>query len=179
MLLGDDSTTASAPALSGVNPSAVTKNYVSVNTAVCTVDSSTGLVTEVEAGICEIDLTLSKDATYNNNVHRYSFFVDISADEFERRYFFSGMNHGIGSNLRLNVYDVNGDGNEDLIMGSSSGTVHYFETGSNGGFNRKTGDDNPFDGINIGTASSPAINDNGHLFIGYLDGSVIYTNCLL
>ena len=119
LLLGDDSTTASAPALSGLNPTDATKNYVSVNTAVCTVDSSTGLVTEVEAGICEIDLTLSKDATYNNNVHRYSFFVNITADEFERRYFFSGMSWELGSYLKIFSYDVDGDGDDDLVVGNS------------------------------------------------------------
>ena len=60
----------------------------------------------------------------------------------------------------------------------ADGTLNYLEKGS-GGFNWKTGDDNPFDGIDPGSHSAPAIDNNNNLFVGYKDTQNRLTNCLL
>src|SRR6185369_1648939 len=55
--------------------------------------------------------------------------------------------------------DLDGDGDFDLVVGQSDGTLKYFEnTGSDAApaFLPRTGAANPFDGIGAGVASTPA-----------------------
>ena len=60
-----------APTLSGLNPQDVSKNYLPLNQTICTVNTSTGVVTPVLPGTCRVRLTLSK-AGYNDKSHEYS-----------------------------------------------------------------------------------------------------------
>ena len=63
-----------AATLSDLNPSSVSKAYQPLNQSVCTVNTSTGVVTPVLPGTCRVRLTLSK-AGYNDKSHEYSFTI--------------------------------------------------------------------------------------------------------
>ena len=60
-----------AATLSGLNPQDASKNYLPLNQTICTVNTSTGVVTPVLPGTCRVRLTLSK-AGYNDKSHEYS-----------------------------------------------------------------------------------------------------------
>ena len=64
----------------------------------------------------------------------------------------------IGSLATPFFIDLDGDNDPDLVSGSSSGVFHYFQN-NNGGFDIKTGSENPFDGIDIGSTSAPTFAD--------------------
>ena len=64
-----------APALVELEPSTATLSYSSNTSTICTVVEGTGAVTGIDAGTCEIDLTLSKIG-YTNKTNRYSFTVN-------------------------------------------------------------------------------------------------------
>ncbi|MFZ6009493.1 MAG: FG-GAP repeat domain-containing protein, partial [Bacteroidota bacterium] len=55
--------------------------------------------------------------------------------------------------------DFDKDGDYDLIVGSSDGTVLYFEQTSPGAFTERTGTGNPFNGVDVGDYASPEVAD--------------------
>jgi len=60
---------------------------------------------------------------------------------------------------RLRFFDVDGDGDQDCFIGVNDGTIDYFRnTGSSSSatFVEQTGDDNPFDDVDVGGRASPA-----------------------
>ena len=77
--------------------------------------------------------------------------------------------------------DIDGDGDQDLIVGESNGTLKYFlneSTGSTISFAEKTGTDNPFNGLNVGHNSAPTfidIDGDGdlELVVGEANGGVL------
>ena len=78
--------------------------------------------------------------------------------------------------------DIDGDGDLDLFIGSSDGTIKYYKnTGSVSSprFVSQTGTSNPFNGVDVGLYSTPTLVDidgDGDLdaFIGKFDGTIDY-----
>src|SRR3954451_22801703 len=73
---------------------------------------------------------------------------------------FNGLDLGIRSTPSFPALD--GDGDLDAIVGEYNGLLHYFEnTGSATApaFTARTGAANPFDGVDVGTASAPSFAD--------------------
>ena len=78
--------------------------------------------------------------------------------------------------------DIDGDGDLDMVVGNINGTLWYFRNesvGSTISFIRKTGVDNPFDGIDFGISSAPEFSDidgdgDLDLVVGVKDGRLYY-----
>ncbi|NYT27368.1 MAG: VCBS repeat-containing protein [Candidatus Thiodubiliella endoseptemdiera] len=68
----------------------------------------------------------------------------------------------VGNAASPTLADIDGDGDLDLVVGENDGTLKYYQntgTTSNPAYEAKTGDDNPFNGIDVGYSSSPTLAD--------------------
>ena len=78
--------------------------------------------------------------------------------------------------------DLDGDGDQDLIVGGSDGQVRYFQndgTALSANFVEQLGTDNPLDGVDVGTNASPTLGDVNRdgktdVLIGAGDGTISY-----
>jgi hypothetical protein len=82
----------------------------------------------------------------------------------------------VGDIAKPQLFDWDDDNDLDLVSGNNEGFILYFEN-DGGVFTELTGVDNPFDGIDVGTRSSPALadfDDDGDidLFVGDKYGAV-------
>uniref|UniRef100_UPI0034DE4E38 FG-GAP-like repeat-containing protein n=1 Tax=Candidatus Thiodubiliella endoseptemdiera TaxID=2738886 RepID=UPI0034DE4E38 len=93
---------------------------------------------------------------------------------------FNGID--VGGYSTPNLADIDGDGDLDLVVGENDGTLKYYQntgTTSNPAYEAKTGDSNPFDGIDVGDRSKPTLADidgdgDLDLVVGESDGTLKY-----
>ncbi|WP_369178905.1 beta strand repeat-containing protein [Candidatus Thiodubiliella endoseptemdiera] len=93
---------------------------------------------------------------------------------------FNGIDAGYSSSPTL--VDIDGDGDLDLVVGENDGTLKYYQntgTTSNPAYEAKTGDSNPFNGINVGNFSAPTLVDidgdgDLDLVVGEQNGTLKY-----
>ena len=93
---------------------------------------------------------------------------------------FNGIN--VGTYSTPSFADINGDGDQDLVVGESNGTLRYYEntgTTSDPIYTVRTGTANPWDGIDVGTYSTPTFADidgdgDQDLVVGESNGTLRY-----
>ena len=92
------------------------------------------------------------------------------------------MMNNIGDDPSPAFVDIDGDNDFDAFVGEFNGNINYYEnttTGSEITFKQRTGTDNPFDGVDVGSYSSPAFvdidgDDDFDAFVGERDGNINY-----
>jgi hypothetical protein len=100
--------------------------------------------------------------------------LDMLSGEFSGEFFYFQNNGGTftlqtGGNNPFDGFDVgflsaptfadvDGDGDLDMLSGQLFGTFFYFENNA-GVFTQQTGSNNPFDGIDVGSNSTPSFGD--------------------
>ena len=82
----------------------------------------------------------------------------------------------VGSSSAPTFADIDGDGDLDAFIGEYDGNINFYRNDS-GTFTEVTGSDNPFDGVSVGSYSTPTfadIDSDGDLdaFIGESDGNI-------
>lgn len=120
--------------------------------------------TDLDVVIGGLDGTLT---SYENNGGSYTLLTG-SADPFD------GVD--VGGFARPAFADLDGDGDQDAVVGSTDGGLRVFFN-DNGTFVEAVGIDNPLNGINVGGNSAPIFADvagdaTPELVVGALDGTV-------
>jgi hypothetical protein len=88
----------------------------------------------------------------------------------------------VGDFAKPVFFDLDQDNDFDAIIGEDSGKIHFFENKANNNealFEQVTGENNPFDFIDVGTESKPDYadidnDDDIDLFIGNEDGYILF-----
>ncbi|MEM1325596.1 MAG: VCBS repeat-containing protein [Bacteroidota bacterium] len=98
-------------------------------------------------------------------------YVDCAMDAFD------GINVGYESTPQL--VDVDGDSDLDLISGENNGVIRYYQNDGSGNYVQQTGTANPFDGIDVGSFSTPQLMDvdgdsDLDLISGEFNGAILY-----
>lgn len=139
-----------------------------------------GIITDQGPSLHFNDLDGDSDLDLLVGVNDTIFYFENNGDDLvpvsEEDYPFDGVTVNDYTNPVL--ADIDGDSDLDLIVGDYSGTIQYFINDA-GSFVELTGASNPFDGINVGGYSAPAIcdfDDDGDLdlFSGSSSGAITY-----
>ena len=165
--------------VTALNPPDANARYVSADESICTVDNITGVVTGVNEGTCRVTLTLSRTG-YNDKVIEYVTPVVLSVGDFKGKHLFKGLFLGASTNPVFT--DVDGDGDNDLVVGEYNGTLKYYRKNPSGSlieFTELTGLDNPFNTIDVGGVAAPEFADidgdgDPDLVVGESNGTVKY-----
>jgi hypothetical protein len=85
--------------------------------------------------------------------------------------------YALGEKIAPAFVDIDDDGDKDLFVGDTLGTIKYFRNTGNNVFQQQTGANNPFNGVDLGDEAKPAfvdIDDDGDFdaFIGELEGNL-------
>ncbi len=88
----------------------------------------------------------------------------------------------VGVNSKPTFVDIDNDGDPDAFIGEKTGNINYYKnvgTTTNPVFSLQTASSNPFDGVDVGTDSSPTffdIDNDGDqdAFIGEEEGPIYY-----
>lgn len=85
----------------------------------------------------------------------------------------------IGSIATIDLVDIDQDGDADAFLGNQDGIIQFYQNDGAGNFSPVSGSANPFDGIDVGTQSSPTfadIDQDGDLdaFVGNKDGQLLF-----
>jgi hypothetical protein len=90
---------------------------------------------------------------------------------------FSHLN--MGEKIAPAFVDIDNDGDKDLFVGDTLGTIKYYKNAGEYIFQLQSGTDNPFNGVDVGDEAKPVfidIDDDSDFdaFIGELDGNINY-----
>jgi len=119
----------------------------------------------------------------SSSVKYYKNIGSVSQPIFEERIEQENPFNGIDVSNRVPIFaDLDNDGDMDAFIGSSDGTVRYYEnmgTAKQPSFTEQTSQNNPLNDINVGSSSAPVLididGDNDlDAFIGTGDGTVKY-----
>lgn len=90
---------------------------------------------------------------------------------------FSHLN--MGEKIAPAFIDIDNDGDKDLFVGDTLGTIKYYKNAGDNIFQLQSGTNNPFNGVDVGDEAKPVFvdidNDSDFdAFIGELDGNLNY-----
>jgi len=85
--------------------------------------------------------------------------------------------YALGGRIAPAFVDIDDDGDKDLFVGDSLGTIKYYKNDGNNIYTQQTGTNNPFNSVDVGDEAKPAfvdIDDDGDFdaFIGKLEGNL-------
>jgi len=85
---------------------------------------------------------------------------------------FSGVN--VGSRAAPTFTDFDSDNDKDAFVGAADGTIHYFRN-DNGVFIEQLGVNNPFNGIDVGSNSTPTFFrfNQDRMYVGNSEGTIL------
>ena len=144
-------------------------------------DDSTPIFTDIN-GDGDLDLVVGAFNGILNYFLKESTGGSISfTDKTTTKNPFNGLSV-VESNSTLALADIDGDGDQDLVVGGFDGTLRYFlneSTGDTSIFTEKTGTETPFNGFDVGNLSAPTFADidgdgDQDLVVGGLDGTLKY-----